>query len=249
MPRNEVQIDVRDLLFPIVGGVESAEGFRRSTFLGTGFFVSLRGLALTAGHVVMDLADGLDVRAALPTPDGPMRPMTLLWRVQLPKSDIAVIRVQVPQNRCFATRFTNLVMGQDVQTTAPPASMLVTDPRGGTIIQMRVVKGYVSHGNNESIFASFALPKGMSGAPIIVTDQNSQFVAGVFVGQNRGEEIEDQITDVSEVGPGATRIHTEKVSRIEYFARGDLLLRFKDFVAPEFEGLTLKTLIARELEQ
>ena len=43
------------------------------------------------------------------------------------------------------------------------------------------------------MFASFPLPKGMSGAPMIVSDRDSQFVAGVFVGQSRGEEIEDEI--------------------------------------------------------
>jgi hypothetical protein len=64
-------------------------------------------------------------------------------------------------------------MGQDVETTASQNSMLIIDAGGKTKVQLRVVKGYVSHGSDETVFANFALPKGMSGAPMIVTDRQS----------------------------------------------------------------------------
>jgi hypothetical protein len=192
-------------------------------------------------------AAGLDLCAALPTPDGPMRAQKVLWKVALPESDIAVIRVQAPANSCLATRFAVPVMGQDVQTTAPPEAMLLTDSSGRTKIQMRVVKGYFSHGDDVTMFASFALPKGMSGAPMIVSEQDLQFVAGVFVGQSRGEEIEDEILEVADVSPTESRRYTERISRVEYFARGDLLARYKNFIAPEFDGLTLEALIEKEV--
>ncbi|MGO9424124.1 MAG: hypothetical protein ACLP6Z_01960, partial [Steroidobacteraceae bacterium] len=73
-------------------------------------------------------------------------------------------------------------------------------------------------------------------------------VEGVFVGQSRGEEIEDEVIEVSDVGPNSARTHTERISRVEYFARGDLLSPHKNFVAPEFGGgTTLEALIAKEL--
>jgi hypothetical protein len=93
------------------------------------------------------------------------------------------------------------------------------------------------------MFASFALPKGMSGAPMIVTEPEHQFVAGVFVGQSRGEEIEDEIIEVID---GATT-HTERIARVEYFARCDLLAPHRNFVASEFDGLALEALIAKEI--
>jgi hypothetical protein len=178
----------------------------------------------------MDIAEGQDVRAALPTRNGPMRAMNLLWKEALPGSDIAVFRVQVPGNSCFRTRFAVPLMGQDVETAAIPESMLIRDAS-----------------DNTAMFASFALPKGMSGAPMIVTDANKQYVEGVFVGQSRGEEIEDEIVEVADTSPDGTHRHTERVSRVEYFARGDLLLPYQDFIAPKFDGLTLGALIAKEL--
>jgi hypothetical protein len=245
--RKDVKVDVRDLVFPIIGGAESGQGFRHTGFLGTGFFVSRRGLALTAAHVVMGLAEGQDVRAALPTPDGPMRAMKLLWKVALPDSDIAEIRVEVPNNRCFRTSFEVPVMGQDVETTAIPESMLVKDSSGKTKIGMRVAKGYFSHGDDATLFASFALPKGMSGAPMIVTESDKQFVQGVFVGQSRGEQIEDEIIDVRDLSPTETHRHTERVSRVEYYARGDLLAPHRHFAVPKVGDLTLEALIAKEV--
>jgi hypothetical protein len=242
----EIQIDVRRLVFPLVGGRELAAGFARNCFLGTGFFVSRRGLALTAAHVVSNL-DGLDVRAALPTSVGPMTAHNLRWIVRLPGSDIAVVRVNTPTSTCFALRFESPVMGQNVETTAIPESMLLTDSGGRTKVQMRITKGYVSHGGDGWVAASFALPKGMSGAPLIVTNPDSQFVAGVFVGQNRGEEIEDQIEELTDDSASGRHTHVERVSRIEYFARGELLSAFADFIAPEFEGVRFKDLIMGEI--
>lgn len=250
MARDRVPIGVRRLVFPIVGGTESTHGFRHTAFLGTGFFISSRGLALTAGHVVLNLAAGVDVRAALPPTaggTGAMLAQSLLWRVALPDSDIAVVRVNVSDSACFATRFIAPVMGHDVETAAIPESMLVRDSAGKTKIQLRVAKGYVSHGDDKSIFASFALPRGMSGAPVIVTEPDAQFVAGVFVGQSRGEQIEDEIVEVADIGAGGTHRHTERVSKVEYFARGDLLAPFNGFTAPEFDGLTLEALIAKHI--
>jgi hypothetical protein len=73
--------------------------------------------------------------------------------------------------------------------------MLETDVAGRTRVAMRCVKGYVSYGRDNSIAANFPLLKRISGAPLIATVGDEQFVAGVFVGQTRGEEIEDQVQE------------------------------------------------------
>jgi hypothetical protein len=242
----EMSIDVRRLLFPLIGGKQEADGFHRTGLLGTGFFVSRLGLAMTAAHVLANLRDGVEARAALPSQTKSMTSYGLLWKVILPGSDMAVIRVNISASACFLTRFGPIDLGQDVETSAIPESMLITDPTGKTGIRMRIAKGYVSHGDGDSIAASFALPKGMSGAPLIVTEGDLQFVSGMFVGQSRGEEIEDQITDVSDEGPQGRHTLIERVSRVEYFARGELLARYADFAAEEFGGATLQRLITQE---
>jgi hypothetical protein len=241
-----VKIDVRNLVFPVIAGRETAEGFRRTAFRGTGFFISTRGLALTAAHVIHQNPE--ELRVALPATGGssPMKAVELDWAITLPNSDIAVLRVNVQSSQCFLSRFDKVLNCEDVETTGLPESMFETEASGSTRIDMRCARGYVSHGRGNWIAASFPLPKGMSGAPLIRKRADDDFVVGVFVGQTRGEQIEDLVEEITESGPSSTRVHVERVARVEYFARGELLRPFADFSAERFGGLTLSQLIARE---
>src|SRR5689334_10493126 len=244
--RRMTSIDVRRLVFPLIAGSDTSAGFKRAGLAGTGFFISSRGLALTAAHVIRDLKAEVQVRAALPQAFGPMKAFKLEWVVYLPGSDIAVIRVNVPDSACFITRFEIPFVGESVETTAIPNSMLEMDDSGRTTIRMKCAKGYVAYDLPNGIAASFPLPKGMSGAPVIATNEKTQRVVGVFVGQNRGEELEDQVTEVINESSVAQSVHIERVSRVEYTARGDLFARFRTHVATEFNGATLEELIKSE---
>lgn len=245
---HSIQIDVRFLVFPLIAGQDiPGGGFRRTAFCGTGFFVSTHGLALTAAHVVLPSGDD-EIRAALPASSGPspMKAVEIDWAVQLPHSDIAVLRLNVPSSQCFLSRFDKVFNCEEVETTGLPESMFETDPSGSTRVDLRCARGYVSHGRGNWIAASFPLPKGMSGAPLIRKHAEEDFVVGVFVGQSRGEQIEDLVEETTDSGPGSTRIIVERVARVEYFARGELLLPFADLRAEEFDGVTLAQLIAKE---
>jgi hypothetical protein len=244
-----VKIDVRRMVFPVIAGHPSPEGFRRTGVAGTGFFIGKRGLALTAAHVITNLASGSELRVALPVHEGrsPMTAYEIAWSVCLPGSDIAVMRVGVAEAACFPLAFDSLASGQDVETTAVAMSLSETDASGRTRVALRCAKGYVSHGGLGWIAASFALPKGMSGAPLIANIGADEFVTGVFVGQMRGEEIEDLVEEVVDAGPGERRTHTERVARVEYFARGELLQPHKDFSSPAFEGLPFWELVRRDV--
>jgi hypothetical protein len=242
-------IDVRRLIFPLIAGHTIESGFSRARLAGTGFFVGSHGLALTAGHVIRSIAEGYEVRAALPGAGKPMGAFKITWAVYLPDSDIAVMRVEVSESACFATSFSALPLGVDVQTTGIPEHMLENERGGRTQILMRCLKGYVSHGNVASIDASFPLPKGMSGAPIIADIDYSQFVVGVFVGQSRGEMIEDQVEESVSVSATERRVQTDRTSRVEYFAKSDLLEPYRHFSGvPAFEGFTLEELISKDRE-
>jgi hypothetical protein len=242
-----VQIDVRQIVFPIIAGTETEHGFDRKAFLGTGFFIGRRGLALTAAHVALNVDDALQLRVGLPTKQRSMLAHGIQWGIELPGTDILVMRINVETSACFVCAFDDLPMGTDVETAAIPASMLETDAAGKTQILMRCVKGYVSYGRANWVAANFPLLKGMSGAPLIATVGDEQYVVGVFVGQTRGEEIEDQFQEVTETGEGKVTTLIEKVARVEYHARGELLAPFADFKAEEFKGLTLRELIAQDL--
>jgi hypothetical protein len=220
----------------------SPEGFpnRILEFLGTGFFVNTTGLALTAAHVLHEKDSAL-LRGALPSRSGPtMIGHRILWAAEFPGSDIAAIQLDTPTSICFNPQFEQVPPGQDVHTYAIPESLLEKLPDGMIAINSRVAKGYISHGTRKWVAASFPLPKGMSGAPIVVIENNLLRAAGVFAGQNRGEEIEDLVTNVTDEGPNGKHTLVEKTARIEYFARGELLSPYENYIAPEFSGLTLR---------
>lgn len=131
-----------------------ADGFHRSGLAGTGFLIAPDGLAATAAHVLFDVAPEFDVKVALPTA-GPMKAHSVVWKVRLPRSDIAICKIDVESSACFAVRLQPLLMAQDVETCAIPASMLQTDNVGRTQVLLRAAKGYVSYGTDSLCCSKF----------------------------------------------------------------------------------------------
>jgi hypothetical protein len=65
-----------------------------------------------------------------------------------------------------------------------------------------------------------------------------------LIGQTRGELVEDQIEERSiELETGGISIEREKIARVEYTARADMLYPHKVLRLPEFGGLTSSELI------
>lgn len=227
----------------MIAGRDVDGKFSRERFLGSGFFVSTFGLAFTAGHVIAPATDGSRPTAALYNGDGqPLLAHETNWSVELPNSDIAAMRVQT-LSPSFEVAFREVDLGEELQTISIPDFLMETDAAGSTQFIYRAARGYVAQGVKKSVMANFALPAGMSGSPAIVARGDFHQVFGVLVGQTRSEIVEDQLEEVTEAGVNGTVTRVERVARAEYLARIDLLNRYKDFVAPEFEGMTLSQLI------
>jgi hypothetical protein len=213
-------------------------------FAGTGFFISPRGLALSAAHVLRASNEGIEKWALRPETDGPGWARPIEWVVPLPNSDIAVFRVGVDESPpCFDVSFRNLLLGEDIKTNGLAECMMETGADGVTYMLQRCARGYISHGRDSWCAASFPLPGGMSGSPALSTGNGVDQVVGVFVGQSRGEVIEDLLEEATEEEHGQRVTRVERVSRVEYFARIDVLAKHKDFRAPQFGSLTLTELI------
>jgi len=67
-----------------------------------------------------------------------------------------------------------------------------------------------------------------------------------MVGQHRTEIDEHLVKEFTEPTPTGQATYVEKISRVEYSARIDLLWQHHDFRAAEFGGLTLAELIESE---
>lgn len=240
------RIDVRRLVFPLYAGTWHGDQFTRCGLAGTGFFITRRGLALTAKHVVESLAPGLALAAAIPSLEGRLVPHKIVWSLGIPTADIAVIRTELVDSAAYFCKFETVDPGSELETVGVPEWMIRADDRGGHRLSLRTLKGYVQYSENASVHASFPLPKGMSGAPMIIDDGLEQFVAGVMVGQSRGEQMEDQWEEATEESNGRTVVRRTEIHRIEYSAVAHLLGPYREFTTSEFGRYTLWQLIKVE---
>jgi hypothetical protein len=224
LPAGQV-VESTDLVFPLLYGWEGdpATEFQHA---GMGFFVGGQ-LALTASHVVHGVPAGKELVASV---------MNGIYRMNwwtIPGCDISILNIKCPRpHPYFPVAFTEINLGENVETIGIPASKTTRDERGRLIFALRLLKGYSTEGPRTSISASFPLPKGMSGGPVIIGAPERSTAVGVFVGQNRGELIEDQISYRSEEADGRVKVETERVSHVEYHARGDMLYPHKDWIVP-----------------
>jgi len=234
------------MIFPIINGRKTEAGLQGLGFAGTGFFISPHGLALTAAHVMRPNNDGSGKWVSRPeTNPGFVSPVE--WVVPLPNSDIAVVRVGLDEEApCFDVHFRDLLLGEDIQATGLAECDMETGADGVRYMLQRCARGYISYGRDSWGAASFPLPAGMSGSPALSYGNGVDQVVGVFVGQKRGEVIEDLLEEVTEAANGNQITRVERISRVEYFARVDVLAKHKNFRAPQFGTLTLAELINAE---
>jgi hypothetical protein len=227
----------------LVGKTLPDNRFDFRAIVGTAFFIG-HGLAVTAAHVLTAKREDEELRLSWrDVMPGQLRAYRAEWHVTLPKSDIAVLSLVDIDNPTFRVDLRELYLGEDVQTTGLAEGLQIPRGKGFELIQ-RTLKGYVTHGRRVHVDLSFALPKGMSGAPLLVRSGEQVRVVGVMVGQTRVELVEDQIEERSEdLSTGTKRIERERVARVEYTARADMLYPHSDLRLPEFGGFTFAELI------
>jgi hypothetical protein len=237
------------VIFPLMVGHMEGERFKWTDFAGTGFFISTRALALTAAHVLGAAKPDQMTVAMLSNAREPMMAYPVKWSVQLPDSDIAVMRLDTPLSPCVRTSFAEFKLSQEVHTTGVAECMFEAEAGGATNIYQRSARGYVAYGRRKWVAASFPLPAGMSGSPAMIAASGLDYAAGVLVGQMRSEIVEDLLNEVTETTASGKSVYVEKVSRVEYTSRIDALWYHRDHRAPEFGGKTFSELVAQETRQ
>jgi hypothetical protein len=237
------------VIFPLMVGHMEGDRFKWTAFAGTGFFISTHALALTAAHVLGASKPDQMMVAMCSSEREPMLAYPIKWSVQLPNSDIAVMRINTPLSPCVRTQFSEFKLNQEVRTTGVAECSFETEAGGATNIFQRSARGYVAYGRRKWVAASFPLPAGMSGSPAMITASGLDCAAGVLVGQMRSEIVEDLLTEITETTASGKNVYVEKVARVEYTSRIDALWHHRDHKAPEFGGLTLAGLVARETRE
>lgn len=216
---------MRDYVFPIFEVDVTGHEMAARTFRGTGFFVGMRGYALTAAHVVND-----------PPPSGPLAAILSdggFWRgfgvsgIELhPKEDVALLSISPPGGPQQSWRSIVHARSSQENSSAPyflwgyPADTVYeivdessghADPLPGLVYTEGHVRRRVSIDNlvglkgSQFFELSDAAGDGCSGGPLLLKNQpntDTWPLIGLYV----GERVLTADRKLTEVFPGAAKI-------------------------------------------
>ncbi|HYE37832.1 serine protease [Methylocaldum sp.] len=238
MPTLELS-DSREYIIPLflVDSVGEEVLMDSRSFLGTAFFVSKRGDALTANHVLpkpQDLPSGKRVVAVV-FDGGKQRVCPVIYYASFPVCDLALVRIAFQPTKFLEVSDEPVFAGTDVFLVGVPSHEV---SRGGK--EMRVLKGHVTFVGSH-LELNFAIPAGMSGSPVFVGDKVVAFANGSV----RSEEVEDYIEEIELLSNNKEQIQITKVTRLTHYGLAYPLCKLRDQVSPIFGGMTLMELIER----
>lgn len=190
--------EIRDYVFPIQLGVfpldPASEMFviDKDSFLGTAFFITTNGVALTAAHCMPNPGTLGEKTLCAGLWDGShIRAHRVLVSAQFGNLDIAVVKIENVESKCLPLSFECVPMAEDVCTVGLPSHLLWN--RG---IEVRALKGHVTR-SGHFLELNFAVPAGMSGSPVLSGNR----VVGVLQGNHKAETLEDRIEETVEQTP------------------------------------------------
>ena len=236
--------DIREYVFPLFVADDPALHepthpilVNRENFLGTAFFVSKNGIALTAGHCTPDpanLPSGKALIAAIW--DGQRaRAQQVQLATVLNGQDLAVLKVSHSPAKFLPVSFEQVHMGEDVASVGVPLHSV-----SGEAFEYRCLKGHVTF-VSKTLELSYPAPRGMSGSPVL---RNGR-VVGVLSWNARSEALEDQSDEVVEKIGATTRVTKTVTMSVTNYGQAEQLHALERMVIPLAEGLAFKDLLAK----
>lgn len=184
--------DLREYIFPLFVVHSPSEGtidLESRKLLGTGFFISNKGDALTAAHVIPS-PDSLDAGykiIAFPVIDGKPIVCWVNKALCFPKEDVALFEVNIKDSKFLFVSNERIYAGTDIATIGYPSHSI-----NHSGLEARVLKGHVTLSHNK-IELNFPIPAGMSGSPVIYKDK----VIAVSTGRVKSEELIDSFEELA----------------------------------------------------
>lgn len=232
--------DVREYVIPIFIVRAEGEGvyLESREFLGTAFFVTKCGDAITAQHVIPkpeELKEGHKVVAIVQIEGVP----TICWITRvvfLDSCDFALIHVNLDNTKYLDVTTSRIRAGTDVQAFGFPSHEVWNSGK-----EPRFLKGHVTL-SGKFLELNFPVPVGMSGAPMFVGTK----VAGYLTGTVRSEVIEEKTEEIEEITNAKEVIRITESSRITHYGLVYPFSRLKEIRDPVFEDRTLFEFIAQQ---
>jgi V8-like Glu-specific endopeptidase len=232
--------DAREYVIPIFTVRGEGEGvyLESRVFLGTAFFVTKRGDAITAGHVIPrpdELTNGQRL-VAIVQKDGEAIVCWITHAAKFDSFDLALVHVNLENTKYLDVTTQEVSAGTDVQVVGIPSHEV-----WGSGKEMRLLKGHVTL-SHKYLELNFPVPAGMSGSPLFVGTK----VAGYLTGTVRSEETEETTEEVEEVSDKKEIIRITESRRIIHYGLTYPFSRLKDIRDPVLDNKTLFDFITQQ---
>lgn len=203
--------DAREYVFPIfsVEAKDNGVFLESRVFLGTGFFVTKRGDAITAGHVVpapAQLPTGRRLVAVI-SRNGSLETCWITQAAKFESFDVALVHVNLAETKFLGISACDVSAGSDLEIIGIPSHEVWSAGK-----EMRFLKGHVTMAHRY-LELSCPIPKGMSGSPVF----ERGVAVGWAVGNARSQELEDAIEERREESSQGTVVHRTEIRRVLHY--------------------------------
>jgi hypothetical protein len=229
--------DAREYIFPLfmVDSKDNGVFLESRNFLGTAFFVTRCGDAITASHVVPkpdDIPTGKCVIAIVQR--GIEQQVCWIKSADsFENCDFALIHVNIGRTKYLTLTDEEVVPGSDIQLIGIPSHELWRTGK-----EMRILKGHVTLVSTQ-LELNIAIPLGMSGSPVFLGTKVAAFATSTF----KSEEVEESTEEIELLSNNKEQIRITKVTRVTHYGLAYPFSRLRGQVSPIFEGKTLMQLI------
>lgn len=229
--------DAREFIFPLflVDSQDNGVYLESRVFLGTAFFVTKRGDAITADHVLPkphELPAGKRV-VAIVQQGAEQQVCWLTHAASFEACDLALLHVNLENTKYLSLNDVEISAGADVQLIGVPSHEVWLSGK-----EMRILKGHVTLVAKQ-LELNIPIPLGMSGSPVFLGTEVVGFATKSF----KSEEVEDYTEEIELLSNNKEQIRITKVTRVTHYGMAYPLFKLRGEVSPVFDGRTLMQLI------
>lgn len=232
--------DLHQYVFGLFLGREkdSVVNLESLELLGTAFFVTKGGDAVTAAHTLPSAAQLRDDQCVLGilNEGGEPKAYRVIMSANFESSDFAILRLAVDSSKYFEIDFEETLAGTDIVAFGISEHQVY-----GQGYELRTLKGYTTmpilKGTQE---LSFPVPSGMSGGPVL----RGSACVGFLIGNVSSEQLIDQIEEVQEITDTFEKIKIVQSKEVLHYGLYRPFSIFKGHKSDIFEGRSLDELIS-----
>lgn len=225
--------DAREYIFPIFSVEAEDNGVQLDTriFLGTAFFVTKKGDAITASHV-LPIPDELQSKrrlVAIILRDGKETVCWITHAAKFEAFDLALLHVNLDETKYLPLSSQEVISGTDIQIVGIPSNDINHSGK-----EIRILKGHVTLAWKR-LELNFPVPAGMSGSPVFAGSK----VIGYATGLVRSEECEEATETIEVVTNTKEVVRITEIRRITSYGIAYAFNAHENFRDPVLENKTL----------